>query len=312
MKKITTYKILCLLLFSIISININSQNKKQVPIDTVNNGKYNIILYNDFSWKYENHDSILKIFDIEDSVKLYTYIRETKFLSCDNEWFEKNWDTTIMWSYEEKNYKIYEDTLLINLLCSGNFIVPHKGKVSSKFGWRSGRLHQGTDIQLHTGDTIVAAFDGKVRFVGSYYGYGNVIVIRCHNGLETVYAHLSKIDCFKNQEVKAGDYIGKGGSTGRSTGPHLHFEIRYKNTPIDPQLIVDFEKGDLISSTFLIIPKHFSYAKEVNESQYYIVKSGDTLGGIASRYRTNIKSICRMNNISETTILSIGKQLRVH
>ena len=290
--------------------NLYSQNKRNA-LDTVEHKGFKVILYDDYSWKFINQDSVLKILAVQDSVKLYNYIYENKVLSCDEILFEKNWDTTIFLSYEERNYKIYEDTLLINLLCHGKFVCPYKGIVSSKFGWRGGSMHQGTDVQLRIGDSILSAFDGKVRYTGRYYGYGNAVIVRCYNGLETIYAHLSQINCAVNQEVKAGECIGLGGMSGRATGPHLHFEIRYKNTPIDPQLIVDFKTFDLVSSTFLILPKHFSVAKEANEAQYHIIKSGDTLGAIANRYRTSVREICRLNNIKETTILSIGRNIRV-
>jgi murein DD-endopeptidase MepM/ murein hydrolase activator NlpD len=294
----------------VLYVNLLSQTNKEA-IDTLVHRGFKTILYNDYTWKFLNHDSVMKEIAIQDSVKLYNFIYENRMLSCDNNLFEKDWDTTLFWSYEEKNYKIYEDTLLINLLCRGNFVCPYRGIVSSKFGWRSGRLHQGIDIQLRTGDTIVSAFDGKVRYTGRYYGYGNAVVVRHHNGLETLYAHLSQINCAVNQIVTAGDLVGLGGMTGRASGPHLHFEIRYKNTPIDPQLIIDFANFDLLSPNFLIVPKHFSYAKEVNETQYYTIKSGDTLGAIAYRYRTSVKTLCKLNNMTETTTLTIGRNIRV-
>lgn len=308
MNKKTIYFIF--FLFS--SIILFSQNKVKKAIDTVNNGRFDIILFDDFSWKYKNNDSVFKLLAKEDSLKLYKFIYENRHLSCNQEWFDKDWDTTRMWSYEGENYKIYEDTLLIDLVCGEHkFVMPRKGIISSKFGWRGGGMHQGIDIQLKIGDTILAAFDGKVKFAGRYYGYGYVVVIRGYNGLETLYAHLSKINCTVNQEVTAGDLIGLGGATGRATGPHLHFEIRYKNTPIDPQLIIDFVNNKLIKDDFLIVPKHFGEQKEANEAKYYTVKSGDTLGSIANRNGTSIRNICKLNNITETTILSIGKNLRI-
>jgi len=305
-------RILLILFFLILIYRVSfSQNKEKIAIKTLNDGRFNIILYEDFSWKYENQDSVLLILQKEDSTRLYNFIMENKFLSCDSSLFWSNFDSSKVWSNGEANYKIYLDTLLIDLLCAGRFVMPHKGNITSKFGWRYGRLHDGTDIQLYIGDTVVAAFDGIVRYTGVHPGYGKVVLIRNFNGLETLYAHLSSIKCAINQQIKAGEHIGLGGRTGHATGPHLHFEIRYKNTPINPEYIIDFEKKELISNKYLIVPKNFEYVKEMNEAQYHIIKSGDTLGAIANRYRTSIKAICKLNNISETSTLSIGQKLRV-
>ena len=137
------------------------------------------------------------------------------------------------------------DTVEINL---AGFSRPCKGRVTSHFGWRPrfGRWHYGTDIGVRTGDKIHAAWGGQVRICGwDAKGYGNYVVIRHDNGFETVYGHLSKINVVENQGVKSGDVIGLGGNTGHSTGPHLHFEIRYLGICINPELIVNFERGDL-------------------------------------------------------------------
>ncbi len=125
-------------------------------------------------------------------------------------------------------------------------------KVTSNFGPRWGRAHQGIDVKVYIGDTIRAAFDGKVR-VTQYQGggYGYHVVIRHPNGLETLYGHLSKIIAKENQIVKAGDVIGLGGNTGRSTGSHLHFETRLCGTAINPALMFDFENQDVVANSFV-------------------------------------------------------------
>ncbi len=125
-------------------------------------------------------------------------------------------------------------------------------KVTSNFGQRWGRLHAGLDIKVYIGDTIRSAFDGKVR-ITQYQasGYGYYVVIRHPNGLETVYGHLSKIIAKENQIVRAGEVIGLGGNTGRSTGSHLHFETRLCGTPINPALMFDFENQDVVSNSFV-------------------------------------------------------------
>ena len=111
-------------------------------------------------------------------------------------------------------------------------------KITSNYGMREYEKHYGVDFRLNVGDTVYSVFCGKVRVIQkSDEGYGNVVVMRHYNMSETVYAHLSKILVTLDQELKVGDPLGLGGSSGHSTGPHLHFELRYKGYPINP--IVD-------------------------------------------------------------------------
>jgi murein DD-endopeptidase MepM/ murein hydrolase activator NlpD len=188
------------------------------------------------------------------------------------------------------------------------------------------------DLPLKTGEPIRAAFTGKVR-ISKYWGaYGNVVVIRHENGIETFYAHLSERLVEADQWVNAGDVIGYGGSTGRSTGPHLHFETRYKGYAFDPQWLIDFKTGQLRHRLFVLKKKYFNIysnyeqdfddeAKNEEEDKkedaereamrWYTVKSGDTLSGIAYRNHTTVKEICRLNGIKPDVVLQIGKKLRV-
>ena len=213
--------------------------------------------------------------------------------------------------------------------------MPVPGKVSSNYGYRAkfGRMHKGIDLHLRTGDTIYAAFDGKVR-VSSYEakGFGNYLIIRHPNKLETIYGHMNRALVKEGQTVRAGQPIGLGGSTGRSTGPHLHFETRYYGQSFDPERLIDFKNGTLSRETFLLKKSFFSiysnagqdFEDEIaNEEQdkkeaaekaamkYYKIRSGDTLGGIARRYGTTVTNICRLNGIKSTTVLRIGRSLRV-
>lgn len=123
-----------------------------------------------------------------------------------------------------------------------SFVAPTKGLITSPFGWRKRRMHKGVDLKVYVGDTIRAAFDGKVR-IKKYErrGYGYYYVIRHNNGLETVYGHLSRQLVAEDAIVKAGQPIALGGNTGRSTGPHLHFEMRFMGIALDPSDIVDFD-----------------------------------------------------------------------
>ena len=192
-------------------------------------------------------------------------------------------------------------------------------RITDIFGYRPRRrrVHNGLDIKVLVGDTIRAAFDGKVRIVknqGRRRGYGQYIVIRHDNGLETVYGHLSKQLVSEEQLVKAGDVIGLGGNTGRSTGSHLHFETRFLGIPIDPALMFDFEKQDIVADSYTFhkgkTKATTARAVAAGEGLFSKVKKGDTLGRIAARQGVSIDQLCKLNRITRKTILRPGQVLR--
>src|SRR5690554_5966875 len=199
--------------------------------------------------------------------------------------------------------------------------MPFDGVVTSRYGYRRGRYHNGIDINLNTGDTVVAAFDGKVRY--SKYnrsGFGNLVVIRHYNGLETFYAHLSKLMVVPNQRVKAGDPIGLGGNTGNSYGSHLHFETRFYDAPMNPEEIIDFKNKTIRDPNLFVhnglfrpgaLPSHMTASSAMATKAYYRIKKGDTLGHIARKNKTTIGNICRLNNMRSTTTLKIGQTLQI-
>lgn len=203
--------------------------------------------------------------------------------------------------------------------CS-SFILPIDSdvKVTSKFGPRRRRMHNGIDLKVYIGDTIRAAFDGKVR-IRSFErrGYGNYLVLRHPNGLETIYGHLSKFLVNENDIIRAGEPIGLGGNTGRSTGSHLHFETRFLGKAINPAEIIDFTEGvphqDLFVFRNVKINGRNSniYTSSNTQMAYHRVKSGDTLGKIARVYGTSVNELCRLNGLKSTSVLRIGQSLRV-
>ena len=213
--------------------------------------------------------------------------------------FSQTWDTETCFSAKKRNsFSNVEDTLW---LCVGDtlaeeFKIPFDGYMTSHFGPRHGRAHQGVDISLKTGDLVGAAWSGKVRYAKfNKGGYGNLVVIRHYNGLETFYAHLSKLLVVPNQEVKAGDIIGLGGNTGHSFGAHLHFEIRFYDIPINPEYIIDFANKNVKDENLLVHrdlfkPKHHtnspSRMKEVDMEEEFeeidnSVEATDVLAGVA-------------------------------
>lgn len=155
-------------------------------------------------------------------------------------------------------------TYILSLVNEGDskFVFPYKGKVISPFGFRGRRVHAGTDIKLSLNDEVVSAFDGIVRMAKRYSGYGNIVVIRHANGLETCYSHLNKIKVKVNQEVKAGDLIGLGGRTGRATTTHLHFETRFLGDAFDSSKLLDYENFTLKSDTLVIDRNTFMKTKK--------------------------------------------------
>lgn len=223
-----------------------------------------------------------------------------------------------IWTSTRLNpYKIAIDSLPDSVKIDlSDFIIPVPGHITSHFGPRRYRYHYGTDIKLNTGDTVVASFPGKIRIVDyDRRGYGHYVVIRHYNGLETVYAHLSKVLVALDQTVDAGDIIALGGNTGRSTGSHLHYEIRFLGNAMNPAKIIDFERGITFQKNYLITKKQsFYYQKEVKQltaAKYYKIRSGDNLGRIAARNGTSVNALCRLNKISSKKILRIGQSIRV-
>ena len=226
-----------------------------------------------------------------------------------------NWNNQYVHAYGNA---IIPETYTIDL--TGFHMPTPSTKITSPFGPRWRRMHNGLDLKVNIGDTIVAAFDGKVRIVKyERRGYGKYVVIRHDNGLETVYGHLSKQLVEENQLVKAGEVIGLGGNTGRSTGSHLHFETRFLGIAINPALMFDFPKQDIVADTYTFKKtKGYQRAAGSHDTQlasdgtirYHKVKSGDTLSRIAKLRGVSISTLCKLNRITTKTILRPGQVLR--
>lgn len=275
---------------------------------------------------------VLDTLDTDDRyTKLVLYSDHTwQFLDLghpkfDDDDFEENWDNEAIHAYKGISLDEVPDEITITLVDSlHNFVCPVVGNVRSKFAFRRRRPHKGTDIPLKVGDPVCAAFDGKVRVVRKTKqsgGYGNLVVIRHPSGLETYYGHLSSHAVKENDLVKAGDVIGYGGSTGRSTGPHLHFETRFMGQAFDPERLIDFATGQLRSEMFTIKKHYYSiyshYGQTEKESadaskrKIHVIRSGDTLGGLAAKYGTTVSAICRLNGFKQTKLLRIGERIIV-
>lgn len=246
-----------------------------------------------------------------------------------------SWDTLYVRRYSEAPPAISDSTKLplFNDNSTG-FVFPVEGTFLSPFGKRGRRVHSGVDIKLEAGDPVSAAFDGVVRMARNYSGYGNCVVIRHYNGLETLYGHLSKIKVKVNQQVKAGDIIGLGGRTGRATCNHLHFETRFQGKAFNPKQLVDFDTYCLVSDTFYVTRSTYGlsrdYLPEISNTnlvadngaeptkvksskskKYHTIKSGDTLYSLSRKYGTSVKQLCSINGIKPSKTLQLGTKLRV-
>lgn len=219
--------------------------------------------------------------------------------------YNRVWSNCVVNPYNINLYKM-KDTVTIDMR---GYTHPFPGRITSNFGMRSYRYHYGTDVKLLVGDTIRSAFDGVVRIAKYGKGYGYYVLVRHDNGLETIYGHCSKLLVTPDTQVKSGEPIALGGNTGRSTGSHLHYELRYVGNAICPTDVIDFETGLPKDSLLTICAKTFKY-KAVSTS-YYTVRKGDTLSGIAKKRGTTVSRICKLNNITPKTVLRIGRKLRI-
>lgn len=216
-----------------------------------------------------------------------------------------NWDNSRV-HFESK----MPDSLLIDLT---GYAMPTKNtKITDVFGYRPRRRreHKGLDVKVQRGDTIYAAFDGKVR-IASYQrrGYGHYIVIRHNNGIETLYAHLSKKLVSANANVKAGQPIGLGGNTGRSTGSHLHFETLLLGKSIDPALMFDFENQRMTGDSF-VYRKSEDKSLSPRAPKYHRVRKGETIAKIARKYGVPQRTILKLNGLKASSIIRPGQRLR--
>ena len=225
------------------------------------------------------------------------------------------------------------------------FAMPCPGYLTSPYGYRRRfrRMHKGVDLKVNIGDTIYAAFDGRVRITNfERRGYGYYVVLRHTNDLETVYGHLSKFLVEPDQYVRAGQPIALGGNTGRSTGPHLHFETRYMGYAINPCAIFDFANQTTHTDTYTFDKDTYQNARNFSpqaNAEYaqayrakypvkpatkstassgsksgaktYVVRKGDTLGRIAAKNGTKVATLCRLNGISTKSTLRPGQKLRI-
>ncbi|MEO6304347.1 MAG: peptidoglycan DD-metalloendopeptidase family protein [Bacteroidia bacterium] len=192
------------------------------------------------------------------------------------------------------------------------YVSPFKGVVTSNYGWRDKRMHNGIDIDLNKGDKVCAAFDGKVRFAKKQGGFGNVVILMHPNGLETVYAHLSKLKVKAGDIVLSGQTVGLGGNTGHSTGSHLHLEVRYKGHAVNPATIISFNDHKLYHHTITFKAAKQKLSAFPANSNLHKVNRGESWNYIATQYGITTKQLMVLNGVSKRYYLKVGQQLRVN
>ncbi len=266
-------------------------------------------------------DIVSNFYDFTDSLE-FLFKGDSTTVDYEDVLMEHPLDSVYLsWDNESTHYPKFDlsnkqDTTVLILADNVKhlFSNPVDGPITSQFGMRRYRYHYGTDINLETGDSVRCAFDGKVRITKYSRSYGYVVVVRHPNGLETLYAHLSRILVDTNQEVKAGEVIALGGNTGRSHGSHLHFETRYLGSPINPEQIVDFRNRRLISDTLYLTKYYFNYReniKSLKNAKFHKVKKGDTLSGIAAKYKVSVSTLRKINKLGKKKGLKKGSRIRI-
>jgi murein DD-endopeptidase MepM/ murein hydrolase activator NlpD len=240
------------------------------------------------------------------------------------------WDTKSIdpYSIDAKEFDEPVDLELYNLAAGHNWAMPLASmRQTSPFGPRWGRLHAGVDLDLETGYPVFAPFDGIVRVVNfNPGGYGKYMVLRHYNGLETLFGHLSKQGLESGTLVKAGDEIGLGGNTGRSTGAHLHYETRYEGNPFNPNQVYNFAIGEPLSDHLLITAQTFNIRALSLRNEYGSVgekiktrskvwtkvRSGDSLRSVAQRAGISASKLAKLNGLKMSSKIKAGRRLRIH
>ena len=314
--KIRNLFFICCAVFFVSAVQVDAQGNKNAPKQTIHIKKMDKRV----SELMADRVGFKKDIAIKELSKLdeLAEIEEENLLFPADELYGSNWENEFVDPFRGGKSVEFPDSCAID--CSA-FVYPIAidsiARITSKFGPRRRRMHKGIDLKVLVGDTIRAAFSGKVRIRNfERRGYGNYLVIRHPNGLETVYGHLSKTLVEPNQIVRAGDPIALGGNTGRSTGSHLHFETRFLGQAINPADIIDFHNGVPHQDTYVFHNvkingrKSNIYASSSNQLVYHRVKSGDTLGKIARMYGTTVNELCRLNGLKGTSILRLGQSIR--
>lgn len=344
MKKVRNKYSFCFVLFFVLGFSVSKAQK----ID------YNTPLYSNYENKLNMKDSSFSIEGLRDLLSQLKFneirisinrhwaflpksIKDSvsDFLINEHPTFKKYWQTDEVWGNETHNV-LPLDTVLQLTIDKEKSHFSWYGNIAWGFVWRWGRMHKGLDSDLKMGDTVRASFNGIVRYSSfNEGGYGNAVVIRHFSGIETLYGHFSSLIAESGQFVMAGEPIGLGGSTGRSTGPHLHFETRLFSSPFDPEKIFDKNSNMVLKDSVIRLSKSDFYfsentnykhiSKDVDETprkgknklkknkqrgkKIHIVKSGESLSSIARKYNTSVAKLKKINKLKNINKLDANQKL---
>ena len=234
----------------------------------------------------------------------------------------KRYNATGSWGQSEH----FISTPLAPSMMGSQLYLPGKGRISSGFGYRAmdSKVHKGIDIAMPVGDTVRVVMPGVIESISyEHKGYGKYVTVKHDNGMQTRYAHLSNSLVTSGQRVDGNQPIALSGNTGKTTGPHLHFEIRYLGQAIDPTSVIDF------NSTLTPIGNrsfnrrnadggtggsHLSAnSKQTSTKRTYVVRWGDTIEDIAARFGTTVMKLTQLNNLNtaDGTTIQPGQMLIV-
>lgn len=314
-----------ILLTTVCNFELKAQKLHPKVLDTVVMHGKEIVLFSNNTWQ-----------EVVKKVPLDFTVHETDTMKV----FKESWSNSLLFPYRSSGVGGSACIVLVDSV--HKFVHPNPNAIIGEYKQRRREFHAAWDIALLPGTPVRSAFDGKVRFAEyNRGGFGYLVIIRHFNGLETYYAHLSKIEVKPNELVKAGQIIGLGGNTGRASAFHLHFEIRYRDKALNPNLIIDPRTYKLKTDTLYVgqarpnfepmalveqspqvqqqvekedkpVLKETAQKKQnTGAKKYHTVKSGETLSAISRKYGVSVKDICRLNGIKETSLLQLGKKLRV-
>ena len=305
-----------------------------------------ILLLLTLAFKVSAQENHIQFNVVNDTARIVADIEEDSLGNLINSMYDDNFDNVdhgngMLFTYFNwmPGYNLYQnfDIVTIHYRHQGSaardtidltgYHHPANYRVTSNYGFRHRRMHRGVDLGYPEGTPVAAAWDGIVRIskgTANTGGYGNLVVIRHDNGLETYYGHLSRRLVNPGQMVKAGDIIGLGGNTGRSYGAHLHFEVRYLGNDINPNRLIDFENFQLKYDTMYVsgytvsvpnpqqqtVQQQQASPRPSGSPQYYKVRKGDNLGKIAAKYHTTISKIKKLNHL-RVDFIREGQRLRV-
>lgn len=285
------------------------------------------------SQQYALKDTTIKQLAATDSVdtSIAEFIQETYQIPCYG-LYDKFWDIDNI-SSRFLQVPFDGNPLRIILVQSNNndFFYPCHGLLKNKYGASKSGFHPGVDFALAFGSPVKNCFDGVVRMAKIYGDYGKVVVVRHYNGLETVYANLSKIMVSPGQIVQAGDVVGASGKSVKNGVEMLHFETRFMNECFDPELFIDFEIKELKDNTLILSQNNLAigerqYAEQqeskevgkktdenkvVTQGAYHIVKQGETMYRIALQHNIPLARLLQINNMRETDTITVGQKIKL-